>query len=138
MLVLNQLSPDPSFRNTETSLANLIGSATFAPVNVVAHGFRCDTHLGIAVQAPGLPAGLIETTAEQSGRSEATLRFGQTEVVGGTDPIDTLLGAVGAAAGTVDVVAQCGAEFAGIRFRDFIDALILTAFLIGGATKKAR
>lgn len=62
--------------------------------------------------------------------------MGKTEVVGRADAVDALLRIVVAATRSVDVIAQCGAEFAGIRFRDLVNALVFPAFLIGGAAEK--
>lgn len=116
----------------------MIGRAAFAAVDIVACRFRCHTHRGVAAaHAPIHPAGLIEAAAEQADRSEAGLRFGKAEGVRRADAVDTLLGVVGAATCSVDVVTQRGAKVAGIRFRDLVNALVFPAFLIGGAAEKA-
>lgn len=126
-----------SLCNTKTSLANLVGRTAFASVDVVTYSFWWRTHLrGSAAEALILPAGLIEPAAEQADGSEAGLRLGGAESIASADAVDALL-TVGAAACSVDVITQRGAKFAGIGFRDFIYALIFTAFLIGGATEKA-
>lgn len=117
----------------------MIGGAAFASVDIVTQGFRRQTHIrAIAADAPAIPTGLIQTTTEQAGRGDTGLRVGRTEVVGRADAVDALLGVVGAAARTVDVVTQCGTEFASIRFRSLVNALIFAAYLIGGAAEEAR
>ena len=123
---------------TKPSAAHFIGFAAFAPIDIITRRFRRHAyfHIPVTTHAPIRAAGLIKPTTKQTRRSNTGFRLGKTEGVSGANPVDALLGIVVAATGSVDVVAQRRAEFAGIRFGHFIDTLVFPAFLIGGAAQQ--
>lgn len=115
----------------------MIGSAAFSTIDIITQRFRRGAGVRIIAADTSIgSASLIETAAEQTCGSETALGFWQTEVVRRADAVDAFLRVVVAAACSVDVVTDCGAEFAGIRFGDFVDALVFAALLIGGAAEE--
>lgn len=128
-----------SLSHTNTSTADLIGRAAFATIDITTDRFRGRAHLGIPTADAAISTtSLIEPAAEQASGSEAALSAGKTEIVGRADAVDALLRIVAAAAGSVDVVAQRGAKLTGVWFGILVNALVLAAFLIGGAAEEAR
>ena len=115
----------------------MIGRAAFSTIDISTQSFRWEAGVRlVAADAAIGSARLIETAAEQAGGSKAALGLGRTKVISGADSVDAFLRIVVAAACSIDVVTYGGAEFAGIWFRDFVDALRFAAFLIGGAAEE--